>query len=262
MTRATAILILASVFAAQLDGQYLSQKAAGELRQFETSWLTANLNNDQSWLARFSAGKLSVLPPGQQAIDDRGAAVNTLTDTTLPPNEMKVRISGTISLLTNDPDQNRSYFFLDTFNKIGGKWKVIASSIAPAGAAQPLSREQIETELVKLENEWSRAGAVNDVSLFGKILAAGLVITSADGKVRNREEWMAWHPGRLKSSAKIELQVRVLGDSLAVVTGVDKTVRLDKYGKEILRADRFTNTWLKNTKGRWQCVASQATQYR
>src|SRR5215208_4695899 len=156
MKHVIAVLVLVWIFVIQVVGQNQQEKIAGELQQFETGWLTANLNNDAGWLSRFSAQKLNVLPPPNATVADRAEAVEKLTATTVRPDEMKVRISGTISLLTNDPRQNRSFYFLDTFNKTGGKWRVIASSISPTPAAAT-GGEQIEQEVLRLENEWARA---------------------------------------------------------------------------------------------------------
>ena len=239
-------------------GQTSPQETAQQLRRFETEWLTANLNDDRSWLSKFSTGKLSVLP-GDAAFGGRKTAVRDLTAITLQANEMKVRISGTINLLTNDPKQNRSYFFLDTFNKIGGKWRVIASNISPVPAAGGESREQIEELLRRLENEWARAEKTGDRSALGEILSPDFVSTSAEGKTLHRGERIAVNNADVKSSARTELDIRVPSDSLAIVTGVDTTVRLDRGGKETERAERFTDTWSRDASGRWQCVASHAS---
>jgi hypothetical protein len=108
--------------------QTATPKAAGELHGFETSRLTAELNGDRDWMSRFAGRKLKVLPPSEAELAEREAAIIELIRSSLGPREMKVRITGTITFLTNDPKQNRSVNFLDTFNKVGGKWQVIASS--------------------------------------------------------------------------------------------------------------------------------------
>ncbi|MFY1005200.1 hypothetical protein ACNF5F_27700, partial [Escherichia coli] len=59
--------------------------------------------------------------------------------------------------LTNDPAKNRSFNFLDTFNRKGGKWEVIASSFAPTNAITSDSKEQIEKEIRRLETEAAKA---------------------------------------------------------------------------------------------------------
>jgi len=56
------------------------------------------------------------------------------------------------------------------------------------------------------------------------------------------------------------MQVRVINDSLAIVTGVKTTAGSEKVGRKIARTDRFTDTWSKNSEGQWQCVASHITR--
>ena len=99
-------LILLSIIS--VYGQNAAEKTAGELRTFETTWLTAELNGDQDWLSRFASGKTKVLPPAATDLSAREASITRLVDTNLKPNEMKVRITGTIMLLSSDPERNRS----------------------------------------------------------------------------------------------------------------------------------------------------------
>jgi len=261
MRFATVVLILAFTSQLQLFAQDPEQRTADQLRRFETSWLAALLNSDQMWLSRFAAGKLNVLTPVGSGLKERKEAVSALAETTLQPSEMKVRISGTIMLLTNDPDRNRSFFFLDTFNKIGGKWQVIASSISPTPANGSSDQGGTEQGLIQLENELANAVATSDRSTFGKILGPDFVNTSNAGNVQDRRQWIdARERDGIKSAIRSEMKVRLANDSLAVVTGVDTTVRLDKDGKQVVQTDRFTHTWSRNSTGQWQCVAAHATR--
>jgi ketosteroid isomerase-like protein len=264
MKRLIPVFVLACIFVIQIASQSTIQKPAPELRQFESSWLTADLNRDQFWFTRFSGRKLNVVPSANLAVADRSNAVNALIQTSLQPKEMKVRISGTISLLTNDPDQNRSYYFLDTFNKIGGKWQVIASSISGTpDVAESGGSERIEQDVLRLENEWGRAVATNDRLSLSKILSPAIVATLADGRVRDFQQLItAQQSENITRSSKDEMKIHAINDSLVVVTGIDTVAELDRDGKEILHADRFTHTWSKNTNGRWQCVASHVARFR
>jgi ketosteroid isomerase-like protein len=261
-TNRVVVLILLSIISVQ--GQTAAEKTAGELRAFETTWLTAALNGDQDWLSRFASGKSKVLPPAATDLSAREASIARLVDTNLKPNEMKVRIAGTIMLLSSDPERNRSFNFLDTFNKTGGKWRIIASSISPATANPDTSvLGPVEQELLRLENGWAQVDVTNDRSIFDEIISPDFVETSISGKVRNRQEWLAdWEFEGVKSAVNSEMQVRVLNDGLAVVTGVDNTVKLDREGKTVTHADRFTDTWSKNSSGQWQCVAAHVSRVR
>jgi len=54
--------------------------------------------------------------------------------------------------------------------------------------------------------------------------------------------------------------VHVYSDSLAVVTGIDVTTRVED-GRAVTREDRFTDTWI-NRNGQWQLVATQVQRLK
>lgn len=140
-----------------------TSEPATQLRKFEIDWLTAGLNGDPKWQQRFLDGKLDVEATDANGVRQRSVNIAELLRTPLSANEVKVRITGTISLLTSDPAKNRSFRFLDTFNKKNGKWQVIATSISPADASTSpaTDRRQIEQELTRLENAWAQVGVTN-----------------------------------------------------------------------------------------------------
>ena len=254
----SAIFALTLAAFATVYGQVSVPRSADQLRRFERLWLTAHLNADQNWLSRFSAGRLNVIPLGSAGFnEERSKAVAAVTATKLNANEMKVRISGTISLLTNDPAQNRSFHFLDTFNRIGGKWQVIASSISPSPVKEMSGNERIERELLQLENQLARSGITSDPLGLDRILAPDFVGTSANGTVQSRHEWIqAGQLAGFESSISSDLHVRLLSDDLAVVTGVETMTRPQNNARNT--RFRFTNTWVKRS-GTWKCVAAHVS---
>jgi hypothetical protein len=244
---------------APISAQRFDEETAGELRGFERNWLTAQLNDDQGWLSRFSSRRLDVVAASGIELKNRGDVISRLKETDLQANEMKVRISGTISLLTNAPDLNRAFRFLDTFNKIGGRWRVIASSISPIPAA---GEQQVKEELLKLEGERVQAVVRSDLSTFERLIAPGFVSTSFDGLVESRQQWMAAiRAHRAKSAALSELQVNIADDTVAVVTGIETFAGLNQNEKETSYVYRFTHTWVQRGAG-WQCVASHVTRIK
>ena len=253
------VLFLSAVFAASAQ----SPEPATRLRKFEVDWLTAGLNGDPKWQQRFLHGKLDVTLADTDDARQRNADVADLLRTPLSANEIKVRIRGTISLLTSDPAQNRSFRFLDTFNKKNGKWQVIATSISAADAtgSPATDRKQIEQELTRLENAWAQVNVTSDRSVFDRIIAPDFVSTSASGKVRNRDEWIRdWAYEDVKTATITDLTVHVYSGALAVVTGVDVTTRM-KNAREVVHEDRFSDTWL-NRDGQWQVIAAQVTRIK
>jgi hypothetical protein len=259
MIKAAGLLALALFTLGPVSAQRSVERIAGEMRGFEREWLTAYLNEDRGWLSRFSTGKLNVMPTPDIAFESRGGAVSELKKTDLRANEMKVRISGTISLLTNDAKLNRSFFFLDTFNKINGKWKVIASSISPTPA---IGARQVQKELLILESELAQAVVKNDLSTFESLIATEFVSTSFDGRIEDRRQWIVSRSTqRVKSTVLREMKVNLAADNVAVVTGIMTYAGLNGNENGVSYSDRFTHTWAK-TGGRWQCVAAQFTRVK
>lgn len=256
-------ILLAFALAAALPicGQDNGEKAARELSGFEAGWIAAGLNNDQAWLTRYFAGRLSVRP-AVEAAKDRGRLIAGLLDPGVPSNEVKVRITGTVSLLTNDPARNRSFRFLDTFNKRGGKWEVIAVSFAPImGSGETSDSKRIEDELTHLENAWAGVHLPNDRAVFDRIVALEFVGTGVDGTVRDRDEWVkAGEREAAGNSVSKDVVVRAYSDTLAIVTGVKVTTRSEE-GREVIHEDRFTDTWLKRGSG-WQVIAAQVMRLK
>ena len=240
-----------------------SSEPATQLRNFEVDWLAAGLNGDPKWQQRFLDGKLDVEAADPNAVRQRSVDIAELLRTPLSANEIKIRITGTISLLTSDPAQNRSFRFLDTYNKKNGKWQVIATSISPAevSASSVANRKRIERELARLENAWAQVDVTNDRAIFDQIIAPDFVSTSISGKVRNRDEWIRdWEYEGVKAARNSDLTVRVYSDTMAVVTGTDITSRIEN-GKEVVHEDRFTDTWI-DRNGRWQVIAAQVTRLK
>jgi hypothetical protein len=260
MTRIILVLVVACISITEISSQSIVPKAARDLSQFETSWLMADLNNEGWSLNRFSSQKVNASGGESIVIRDRSEAVRMLLKTPLSPKEIKVRISGTVSFLTNDPDQNRSYYFLDTFNKIGGKWQIIASSISPSHERGMTGVKQIEEEVSTAENEWTRARKTNERGITEKMTAPEFIGTAATGAVTDRRGWLDSRNNEwLKSLTSSERQIRLITDTLAIATGIDTVVRIDNASKEMVEAERFTRTWTKRD-GIWQCVAAHASR--
>ena len=235
------------------------ESAARELSDFESRWLLSSLNNDRDWLVDLLTGKLRVRPFGANA-GTRAEQMAGLPDPSLDPDKFKVRISGTIETITSDPDKNRKFEFLDTFNRVNGKWQMIATHFAPSTVSPSGPNvEEITRQLLDLENAWAEVDVTKDRSIFDKIIAPEFVETSSRGTV-DRARWLAERQyGNVKSARNAETKVNVISNDLAIVTGVDETVK-HEGGREIRHRDRFTDTWLRRG-GRWQCVAAHVTRF-
>ena len=249
-----ALLLIASIAVA---GQ--SEGSASALHRFEANWLQAILNQDNSWLDSLADEKLNITLADKTGLDERKKLVIDLTSA-LSPTESKVRISGTIAVLSNEPGRARSFQFLDTFNKKNGKWQIIATSLSePSMVPNSVSSKPVETELNDLETTWAQGG-VADPTTVESFIAPEFVATSRTGELRDRSAWLAARRSeRIKSALTKDIQVHSISDSLAVVTGIEVTTANEVPGQQTSHQDRFTDTWVRRPQG-LQIVARQVTR--
>jgi hypothetical protein len=244
------LLLTALTSAAQVS----NEKLAEQLHNFEANWLSANLNSDQQWKQRFADRKLDVVSADHSSLDKRALEVSAILDPSLAANEMKVRITGTITLITNNHLKDRSFRFLDTFNKKVGKWEIIATGLAPTNeSSTAVDKRSVETQLTDLENTLSAAG--NDRSVARSLIADDFVGTTSDGIVQDRMAWLASADAQKNKAANIDnIAVHLVSDVVAVVTGIRLANKSDGSSSK----QRFTHTWI-NRDGHWQIVAAQLT---
>lgn len=255
----TALMIVAafSAFAQGQDEAGRNEKNLQQLKQFESDWLTASLNQDKAWLERFLAGKFLVIPFEKDAVKNRSRDTVEMIDPQLKPGEMKVRISGNITLLTNGG--NRSYYFLDTFNKRDGKWQVIATHFSQT---PPQAAENDEQTIMQMERERIAMTLKNDIAGLNRIIADDFSGVEISGRVVDKTQLIndiKSSDNDTQSETAESLKVRIYGDT-AIVTGTSLTKGKSKDGDYNLRI-LFTNVWAKRG-GQWQIVNRQATQIK
>ena len=136
---------------------------------------------------------------------------------------------------------------------------VLVPGLASAQAAQAKPAAQTaEQAIMALENAWLVAISTNDVAWYEKNLAAGAVLTSDKGELRDKAATIA----RLKNepfkgtSTGTTDKIIVHGDT-AIAIGVE-TDKGTQGGKDASGTSRWTDTWVK-INGQWQCVASHSS---
>lgn len=117
----------------------------------------------------------------------------------------------------------------------------------------------IEQAIRKLENQLIEAFKQRDVAALDRLMAAGFIFTSFDGRLENKSQLIE----SIKSGALIiesiivkESQIRSFGRT-AVVTGEsgwDWRMNGQKFGVDL----RHTEVWI-SQQGRWQIVSWQGT---
>jgi ketosteroid isomerase-like protein len=119
----------------------------------------------------------------------------------------------------------------------------------------------MQEELLKLENEFTRAVAKNDVAAIDGFLADDWIIVEPDGGIVDKAHFLGVIESGALSHDKMEstdVRVRVYGNT-AVVTAL--TTSKGKFmGQEFTSCERATDVFVKQN-DRWQCVLTQLTPF-
>lgn len=125
----------------------------------------------------------------------------------------------------------------------------------PAGA--PASGA-VAKALIDMENQWAKASKESNGDAIAPMLAEDFVMLDSDGTQHSKAEVVArtkkakWTVNELG-----DMKVTVHGDS-AIVTGSWTGQGTDGTGKSVNAKERWLDTWVKMSDGKWLCVASAA----
>jgi ketosteroid isomerase-like protein len=116
-----------------------------------------------------------------------------------------------------------------------------------------------EKAVTALEQQWLQSQKTNNPELLVPLLADQFVNTGSDGKVTDKTQTLATAKTTKWTSAEyVSLKVTVFGDA-AIATGVFNGKGTDGSGKALDEHERWTDTWVKMSNGKWQCVASHGS---
>lgn len=129
---------------------------------------------------------------------------------------------------------------------------ILATCLSAAG-------NETQKAITDLEYKWADAQKVGNAKAVEVILAEGFVNTDADGQTYGRGKLLAnLKGGQWELNGISDVKVTVYG-STAIATGTWAGKGIDGDGTKIDRTERWTDTWVKMSDGKWQCVASQQT---
>ncbi len=138
-------------------------------------------------------------------------------------------------------------------------WCVVAlMSLMVAAQAKEKMGSGTEQAVAGLEQQWADAAKTSNPEQVAPLLADNFVNTGSDGKVIGKAETLAhikaakWETNQLSS-----VKVTVFGNT-AIATGDWEGKGTDENGKAVDTHERWTDTWIKMSGGKWQCVASQS----
>jgi len=142
-------------------------------------------------------------------------------------------------------------------------WILCALGLLALGSAASSQAQQAsgatEKAIAALENQWLQSQKANNPDLVAPLLADKFVNTGSDGKVTNKAQFLADMKATKFATVGYENeQVTVVGDT-AIATGEFKGKGTDASGKPFDAPERYTDTWVKMSDGKWQCIASHSS---
>ena len=124
------------------------------------------------------------------------------------------------------------------------------------------SNSQLESDILRLEEEFGRAMIGNNADSIGRFLSDDWIIIDANGGIVSRARFLeVIRSGALthKAMDSEDIRVRVYRDS-ATVTALT-TSRTKYQGQEFTTTERATDVFVKQN-GQWRCALTHLTSFR
>lgn len=120
-----------------------------------------------------------------------------------------------------------------------------------------LDLDEVTNVLTQYSTEWAEAIKNKDGASVDRLFSPDMIYQDADGSVRTKEDLikgMNEFMYDIKSFSIEDLNVKLVGNDIAIVTGGGGQIWIDTDGEEQLYKSRFTNVWKKQA-GEWKCIA-------
>jgi ketosteroid isomerase-like protein len=116
-----------------------------------------------------------------------------------------------------------------------------------------------EQAVAGLEQQWTDAAKASNPEPLAPLLADEFVSTDSQGKVIGKAETLAHTKAAKWQTNQIsDVKVTVFGNT-AIATGNWVGKGSDENGKPVDAHERWTDTWMKMSNGKWQCIASHGS---
>ena len=138
-------------------------------------------------------------------------------------------------------------------------WCTVAlMSLMVAAQAQNMG-SGTEKAIAALEQQWVDATKANNTDALAPLLSDKFVNTDSDGKVTGKAETLAnAKASKMETDQISDVKVTVF-ENTAIATGDWVGKGTDSKGKPVDTRERWTDTWMKMSNGKWQCVASHSS---
>lgn len=113
--------------------------------------------------------------------------------------------------------------------------------------------------IAALENQWLKSQQTNSPDLAFPLLASKFMYTSETGKLMDKAQYLADAKATKYASMNYAgMMIEVFGDTV-IARGEARYTGTDSSGKGMDGAVRFTDTWVRMHRGKWECVASHVS---
>jgi ketosteroid isomerase-like protein len=119
--------------------------------------------------------------------------------------------------------------------------------------------EAVRTQLVAIEDDWSRAIVANDAGRVADFITADWVLVSDSGITTGEQFLSVIRSGQLTHSAMDlvgERRIRVHGSTAVLTSRIVSTAR---YDGRTVDADEWTTDVFVKRRGHWRCALTQLT---
>lgn len=139
---------------------------------------------------------------------------------------------------------------------------LLVSAVALAALAAPArAQDSVAAQLKRFEDAWAAADLTKDTVPVARMLASSYVSAGSDGRLMDRAqqlEHIRTDTTHYLSAANAGYRVWIYGTT-AVISGVF-TVSSRGTGGVAVQRFRWIDTWVRQSDGRWLCVASMGTR--
>jgi ketosteroid isomerase-like protein len=116
-----------------------------------------------------------------------------------------------------------------------------------------------EKVIAELEQKWADAAKASNADAVAPLLADNLVNTNSEGKTVGKAQTLAnTKKAKWQTNQISDVKVTVFGNT-AIATGNWTGKGTDENGKAVDTHERWTDTWMKMSDGKWQCIASHSS---
>jgi ketosteroid isomerase-like protein len=120
-----------------------------------------------------------------------------------------------------------------------------------------LDLDEVTKLLTQYSAEWAEAIKNRDGASVEDYFSTEMIYQGPDGTIQTKDDLirdMNENQYETKSFILEDVEVKLVGKEIAIVTGGGGRIWIDSSGEEQLYKSRFTNVWRMKS-GKWQCIA-------